>query len=197
MIFFVNYISIGINRDLSLISNFACKLMPYLVRVTVQIPSWIQVLITLDRLIYIRYFNRFAFMQNKKILAFIITAMVSVLLLVNFESLLYNIIDTTQQSSNATTNTTPIYSCTSDKPIIVARDMTAVISRTIIPFILIVLLNSLLVRSVTESKAKFKNNSDVFRKEFSFIISIIFQGVFFILMLAPLAVSLVLFDIYL
>jgi hypothetical protein len=63
---FINYYSVTTNQDVSLISNFSCVLMTYSNRITLQMSSWANVLITFDRLLCVTYRNKFAFMKKKK-----------------------------------------------------------------------------------------------------------------------------------
>ena len=67
---FINYYSVTTNQDVSLISTFSCVLMTYSNRITLQMSSWANVLITFDRLICVTYRNKFAFMKKKRNLFF-------------------------------------------------------------------------------------------------------------------------------
>ena len=79
---FVYYFSVAINQDVSLISDFLCVLITYSNRITLQMSSWANVLITFDRLLCVTYRNKFAFMKKKKnlLLAFILLFLVLTML---------------------------------------------------------------------------------------------------------------------
>ena len=226
IICFITYFPISIGKDLSITSDIACKLIPYAVRICVQIPSWIQVFITYDRYFLVAYPNRFRFLRTKLFIFLLNSGMMVFLLAINVPNLLFNLrSQTVSSSSNINgsnmTSVTTTRTCVSTRDISLWRDMTAIVVRTMVPFFLILYGNSLLVRTFLESKRRvhashadqtsatnnssestsksIKTNASTSRaskKEFPFINSIIAMDVFFLISLLPLAVTLVISNIY-
>ena len=79
---FASYFPIAIKQDILLISTFMYAFMQYTSRITLQMSSWANVLITFDRLLCVTYRNKFAFMKKKKnlLLAFILLFLVLTML---------------------------------------------------------------------------------------------------------------------
>ena len=66
---FVSDSRIFFSYDLKIKNDFLCRIIPFLRRVIREVSPWIEVLITFDRLIYVKFPTRFKFMHKKLILA--------------------------------------------------------------------------------------------------------------------------------
>lgn len=224
ILLFVHYFNVSISSDLSLKSNFSCAFIMYILRVSVHIPSWIQVLITYDRYISVVYPNRFHFIKEKRKLAVIIICIILVLMLFNSANLWFSIVETSS-SKNITTNyvsgntswtnisilTSVSRSCTSNKGLFLYRDIVGAVFRSVFPFIFMFVGNCLLIRAFLSSKKRSKSHNlkqptalatgtlislTTIRKEHQFAVTIFVLNIFFIIIYSPLAVTIVLSGIY-
>ena len=186
----------------------------YLVRVIPQIPMWLEVLITFDRLVFVLKIKKLEFLQQKRVICLLLALIVFMLSALNFSNLEFFVTKTdtfenvTIEGSNQTSLVvSSTYLCTSYKEVVLMWDVIAITIRTIIPFILIVGANTKLVRALFESRKKFKRSESIsntkdakhianLRKEYSFLMSIVALDFFFVSVLIPLAVTLILLDFY-
>lgn len=170
------------NIYLHLKSNFTCKIYYFLLRVLYQASSWLNVLITADRFLFILFSNRFKFQKNKKVLSFIILVIFLSICLFNTPNLmLYRKVIFSKQQNNQTIVT--IY-CTAEPKILIVRDTFMILLRTIIPFILMFLINLILVYKVKKSQNKFKINRKM-RYEFRFVFTVIATTFIFLAIFIP------------
>ena len=63
------YLSQLLGRDFGALSDVWCKLFPFIIRVLAQMSSWITVMITYDRLIYVVFPQKFRLLSKKKFIA--------------------------------------------------------------------------------------------------------------------------------
>ena len=196
---FVYYYSVTINQDVSLISNFSCVFITYSNRtMTLQMSSWANVLVTFDRLLCVTYRNKFAFMKKKRnlFLGFIILFVVLTILdIPNFLFKVVTVESSTIQNatfSNGTQNNIIIINnekvCTASKNIVYIRDTISMILRYILPFALMILLNTLLIKRLIKSK-QIANRQ--LKKEYSFAFTVVFLNAFFVITLLPSALILI------
>ena len=61
----VTYFSQSIGKDLTLTSDFSCLFLSFCMRLFTQMSTWMNVLVTVDRMISITYPNKFPFLKNK------------------------------------------------------------------------------------------------------------------------------------
>ena len=157
---FLNSYSLGIGSDMALLNDPACKIFSYVLRLTVQLPSWIQVLVTYDRYILVAYPNRFNFLKTRKFVAIITSLVLFSLCLLNVPNFFFYLTTTTSLASTLTANRTIVsvnrtsIACVSERHISLIRDMVPVFFRIIIPFALIIHGNSLLVKTFLATKKK-------------------------------------------
>lgn len=213
--------------------------MPYLVRVSVQVPSWIQVLITYDRYVQLAFPNSLIIFRNKKFIVVVVAVMTLLLLMVNAPNLYFGLITVTENATIADENGTKsvveltTVSCTSTRHVVLARDLIGIVCRTLVPFVFIFYGNFLLVRLFIDLKQKMfqkklsktslgsaicdarsnqisalnhyvnfhhsqsdKVSETKSRKESSFIMSIIAIDMFFLATLLPLAISLIMINVF-
>ena len=173
--------------------------MLYTTRITLQMSSWANVLITFDRLLCVTYRNKFAFMKKKTnlFLGFIILFVVLTILdIPNFFFELVTVESPTIQNStlsNRTQSSNIIIVnnekvCTASKNIVYIRDTISMILRYILPFLLMILLNTLLIKRLLKSK-QIANRQ--LKKEHNFAFTVVFLNAFFVITLLPSAFILI------
>ena len=191
--------------------------MSYIFRVSVHIPSWIQVLITYDRYITVVYPKRFKFNKDKRKLGIIILVIVIFILIIDSENFWMTVLETTTIQNvtvNMTAeNVTSSYTITqisvskvcssTNKALVLFRDMIAAVFRSVLPFIFMLVGNVLLTKAFFESKSKAQavslltifsptktSTSSAMRKEIQFAVSIFVMNLLFMIVYTPLAVYL-------
>ena len=169
----------------------------------------------MDRLRYVLSIRKFKFMEKRSYIVLMIAFITIFICAFNFANFEFFVAMTTT-AANVTLNgsnetslvLTKSYSCTSFKEVVLMRDSIAIVIRTVIPFIIIVASNAMLIQALFVSKSKFKRPTSLSgsvanegmnsrsRKERSFLLSIIALDSLFVAALAPLAVCLILLDVY-
>ena len=183
---FLSYYTQSVGNDIRLTSNYACKLVSFIVRSLVQLSSWIYVLIVAECVNYpLQYRN-----YNKKRIVITSVVLTAFLLLsiLNSPNLLLNLVETpTKRSGNETSNRVM---CTGDGLVLKIRDIVVIIFRMIIPFILTLLLNIVLIAKLKKVKNNLIKGDSFMMREYRFAFSIIVSNVLFILTLIPTIVAL-------
>lgn len=146
------FISISIDRDLAIRSDLSCKLLPLVIRALAQVSIWIQVMITYDRLVFVAHANKCHrlrnFLKERTNLAKAIALLAGIIFLVNIEHFWFYLVDV--DSSRI---------CTSSKYLLFTRDLITGSLRFLLPFVLILIGNTMLMRVFIESKLKTKNKN--------------------------------------
>ena len=163
-----------------------------------------KVLITYDRLVYVIYQNRFKFLTKRRFVVLFMLIIIMVAIVTSAPNLGFQLIAVRLHttSSNLTNETTIAFACTTTKSLELTRDLLSILFRTIVPFLLIAIGNFLLIRSLYKSRMKFKNSNvnkseaSSMRREHHFFVSIITLDLLFVVVLIPLAVTLILTDLY-
>ena len=144
--FFVYYTQ-SKNNDILIWSKFSCKFFNYTIRVFVINNSWLNVLIAFDRWLKIKYPNKYKFMENRKFMYLYLAFIMLFSMLCHSSNLLLNIVSTT--SFNPTTNqTTKTKLCTTNEIVINIRDGLTIIFRSILPFVVMFILNISLIYDI-------------------------------------------------
>ena len=189
----LNYTGIALGKDLTLMSGFSCVFLTYGQRVFSQMSSWMNVFVTVDRMISITYPNRYPFLKNKKILTLLIFIQFLLLCIINIPNLFFKIeyISTFNPVSNMTVTTK---SCTSSSSIVTIRDMIVIMFKVVIPIILMISMNIYLMHKLVKEKKKFKKISEL-NKEYHFAFSIFFMNVLYTLIMLPGLITLIYLNI--
>ena len=220
LIVFVVYFSRSLDIELVTMSRTTCKLLPYLVRILVQFPSWIHVLITYDRLIFLFYAKKNMLLSNRTRIALTVAAMMLLIALANFSNILFELRRSEKKSYKLLyeNRSEKVYEeilerreveCTASVLVVSVRDVTTLMCRVFLPFILITVGNVLLVKKFMEKKDNLrrmsiiheiktettsrggsvgrKNNNYRTTREKQFIKSVIFIDFIFLLTILPLA----------
>ena len=172
---FIMSFSSGYGNDILLWSSFNCAFLFYLSRLSVSFSSWLNVMVSLDRMIFIIFPNRFLFIRNKKILATIMVIMFLLLFAINSPNFYLYVSNTYTNISNVSTVS---YTCGPPKNIEVLVDTIRIFTRALIPFVLIIVINSFLIYKLIKTKNRFKNNM-ASKREYKFAYSISALSVFF------------------
>ena len=191
--FFVYY-SQSKNNDILVWSEFTCKFFNYVIRVFVVNNSWLNVLIAFDRWLCIKYPNKYKFMENRKFMYLYLVLIMLFSMICHSSNLLLNIVSTT--SFNPSTNqTTTTKLCTTNEIIVNIRDGLTIIFRSILPFIVMLILNISLIRNLLNMKKKL-NMTRSLSRELNFSFSIIALNILFLISILPNMVCLILLNIY-
>ena len=170
-------------------SDDLCKLLTYMKRFTVHISSWMTVLITFDRLIFVIHGQnqKFRFMKKKKYLSLIILVMFICLGIADIPNLFFKLTaDTKIGNSN----------CSGSFGIVFSSDIISTFLRTYIPLFLMLCCNIIMKRKVFDNKLRaVRRRSSLSQKENQFTFSVMAYDAYFFLLNFPLAVCYIFFDV--
>ena len=94
MIIFVTFYGTSIGHDITLLSSKSCLVVMYLVRIIPMIPSWIEVLLTYGRLVFVLQIKRLDFLQRKRVICGLLVLVIIMLSIVNFSNLEFFVVET-------------------------------------------------------------------------------------------------------
>ena len=181
-------------QNFFLISDLLCIIMSSSSRILIHMASWLKVMLSFDRLMCITISNRIKFINNKYTLSFIMVGMFITISTFSIPNLFFRL-QYTSSFNSITNQTNPItITCTSSKSINLIRDLLSQIIRTVIPFILEIILNTILIYKLIKSK-KGLNISRSLNKEYRFAFTTVMLNFAFIITQAPLFVWTVYIDI--
>ena len=173
----------SIGKDLSLISDFSCIFLSFAIRVFSQMSSWMNVFVTVDRMVSITYPNKYLLLKNKKKLSVLILIQFILLCILNAPNFFLKV--QTYSTKNPITNDTiTTKSCTSTELMVTVRDVITVLFRGVLPIILMISMNVFLIYKLIKEKSKFKRLNEL-KKEYQFAFSIFFMNLLYILLLLP------------
>ena len=118
---FLVYFPMSLGSDISLNSEYACVLISYFCRVFVQMSSWINVMVVLDRTLCVSCPNRFKFLNDRRKLFGIVMGLLAAFALLNVPNLLFKL-ETYLVYNNATNQTLLILECASTNSVILAKN---------------------------------------------------------------------------
>ena len=199
---FLTYHAIIYNNDVYLKSDFSCVTMVYVVRITLQMSSWLNAIITFDRMFWILFQNKFLFMKTKKFMALLTFGFVGLLAVINSPNLFFRLVQVGVPTSivNDTNNSTNLVVinykviCSASKEFVYARDLIMLFSRNIVPYTLTILMNTYLIKRLIESKKKLFVKKQL-KKEYNFAFAVVFLNVLFIVTLLPSGIVLILLNL--
>lgn len=132
-------------------SNLTCKAYVFFLRSLYQAYSWLNVLMVGDRLLFVLYPNKFKFQKNKCKLSLILLAFLFFVFLSNVPNMFFYVNVLVNNSTNASTVTK---SCIAAPLILTIRGLMTILFRTVLPFILMSIMNSILIYKVFNLKKK-------------------------------------------
>jgi hypothetical protein len=190
---FLIFYSQSKDDDVQLWSNVACKSINFIFRSLVMYNSWLNVLITVDRLLCIKYPNKYKHIEKRKFIYPILFFLLLGNMICNSPSLLLYVVSI--QTYNQITNQTLITKkCTSAELAINIRDTLVIIFRILLPFLLMFIFNITIIKNLR----RMKNNLNITRelnREYNFSFSIIALNMLFIISLLPNVVTLILLNV--
>ena len=175
--------SIG-HTPLILRSNLNCVLISYFLRVIAQMSTWLNVMVTTDRMLCVfpLLSNKFMFIQSKRILSGIVTGLFLAICLLNVSNLFFHLDLQTGM-------------CTSHTFVILLRDLTAIVTRIVIALILQLVMNTILIYKLIKARKNLHMPVSL-KKEYKFAFNVIILNGVFIVTELPLFVSSILINIY-
>lgn len=192
-ILFIQFLpSLGV--DLPALSHFGCHFFSIYRRTAIQTPSWMLVIITLDRFRSVCYPTRFKFMEQRKFILKVVILLFFVIFLINIDHGWFFLV--TRQTNrvffnpvlNISVNSTVKKKiCTSSPLLLSITDIKMVFMRSYIPFAIMLLLNLKLSRTFLLSKKKIKAN-EYQKKDYSFTTTVLIMNTVFFLLYLPWSV---------
>ncbi|CAF0765593.1 unnamed protein product [Brachionus calyciflorus] len=159
-----------------------CKLNQFITRLIYSACPWLNCLITLDRLFFIIFHNRYNYLKSKMAVFKICSLLYTFLALVNIPNLLF-VKSTSLKIIN--NQTLVINVCLGSLELSLIRESITQILGIYTPVILMFSTNLYLIYKVMESKRKFKNST-----ELKFVFTIIFSNLIFIILVIPFSINL-------
>jgi hypothetical protein len=157
-----------------------CKFLNFIRRLLTTVSSWMEVITTFDRFVFVIFGHTGRFRYMEKNLALIILCVFILLALANTNNLFYYWTKGT---------------CTADYDILIASDLILICLRTYFPLFCMFIFNSFMIRIVfKKSKAALKESSRS-RKQCYFTISVIAKNVYFLILNVPITLYFIFYDI--
>ena len=180
--------------SLDTINDPMCKFIKFIRRYPLHLSSWMPVLITFDRFIFIFYGHgsRFKFMKKKLNITVIVLLMFTMLAIVNVPNLFYYLPDRVIYPNGSLG---PSTSCTAAFGIVLSTDIISTFIRTYIPLALMVFLNTLMIYKVFKKTRTAFNQTSLSRREHQFTVSTMAFDVYFFLLNFPFSVFYTIYDV--
>ena len=186
--------SIG-GSSLILTSYYACMLIPFFSRVFAAMSTWVNLLVTLDRVVCITTESRLKeALKNKKNLNRVVLVMFGIILALNLPSVFFYLDAQTLFDSRKNTTFTQIV-CVSSSLISELRDGLIISMRIVIPIILQIVMSSILIYRLFHARTSV-TTPRIYEKDRRFAFTIVWLNVVYILGEVPLAVINILINIY-
>ena len=169
-------------------NDSSCKFLTFLRRFILHASSWIAVVTTIDRVIFVLYGHgeRFKFMKKKRYLTAIILAIFVVIAVLDIPNLFFYV------KSGV---------CTADFIGTISSDIISICIRTYIPFTIMIVSNLLMIQKIIKNKrtvaaksSKSKQSSTM-RRENQFTIAVMSYDVYFLLFNFPVSIYYIMYDI--
>ncbi len=178
------------NQDLTLTSDFSCKMLYYFNAVCVQMVAWLNVMVTIERIAFISEIRLVKFVKNKKILGLIFLGLFAFNLITNIPTLLFKLI-------NEEKNQTVKYiTCTSTSTVVLIDNVNASTTRLFLPIILQIFLSIVLIIYLKNNREKYKNNSSpVFKNEYRYAFAVVILNLIYIVTECPFMILKIYFSI--
>lgn len=170
------------NNSLILKSNWGCRIYLFILRTLYQASSWLNVIVSADRLLFVVFSHKYKFQKSIKFWSIILIAILVMIFLVNSPNFWFYIVEI--KSNSSLTNQTSSKYCTSNPTAVLFRDIFAIGIRTVIPFILMFVINCILIKKVKESRTKL-NQVKKNKQELVFVLTVIVTTFIFLLNYLP------------
>ena len=181
-LFIINY-GESIGKDILTSSSINCTAFSFLIRFLYLYPAWLQIVISIDRLICISCPLEYKDKKHKKICISLILAILFLLvLLLNIPSMFTKL--NVEVELNITTNkTTTIKYCALGRNLIFIRDLINFTLRLIVPIVLLAAFNSIILFKLVRLRKEFSNFNSFMVKEYKFTLSTLVLNVFYLISL--------------
>ena len=187
---FLLYYQDANNETLVQKSVFLCVFLFYIARVLSSLHSWLLVMVSFERALHVFFPFGFKFMKSKKV----ILAIMFALFMANavlYTPITYHRINTTVELLNETNQTVITKTCNSTPQIDFLIDTIRIMSRIVVPFILVLIFNSLLIYKLIKSKRKVKSKTTAnMKREYNFSKIIAVTCFLFVVSFTPLMIYL-------
>ena len=183
-------------QDLQYSSDYACILISYLLRICLQMSSWLNVMISFDRMITISYPYRFKRMRKRDMLAKFVLGLLLAITLVNTPNLFFSVAIVETRVFNATTNQSVVVNvarhctCKFSSTVTIVRDLIAQLMRSALPIAVDFVLNTVLIYKLIMSRKNFTMRRSL-HKDYKFAVTIVMLNAMFFITHIPLLISIV------
>jgi hypothetical protein len=161
-----------------------CKAWSFFRRYVLHVSSWVALLTTFDRFVFVLYENRrFKFMKDKRIVCLIIVLIFIALAAFDYPNLYAYL----PKNGN----------CTGSFSSLLSTDIISALLRTYIPITFMVILNYRIYRKMRDSRRRASfTNTRLSRRERHFTRAVIFTDLVFFITKFPLTISFIVYDAY-
>lgn len=167
-------------------SDALCKLSMFMRRYPLHVCSWMAVLVTFDRFVYVLYQQRFRFMRKRRVLAGLIGTILVSMAFVDAPNFAYYLTPDTG-------------GCVAETYVIIVSNIISILMRTYVPLALMLVFNVIMIRKKVAKKLSLQQqpSSDLRRrrKEHQFTVSVMSFDFLFILTHFPLSVFYIVYDV--
>lgn len=167
--------------SLSFVSNPLCKLWSFFNRYLLHISSWMLVLTTFDRFLFVIYEKRVKFMKDKMILTAIVLIMFILIAIADIENLLYFL--------------TSSGFCTGNVDVRKSANIISSLLSFYIPMFLMVIFNSVIICKLIKPSKETSRQAILSIKERRFTIFVISFDTIFFISKAPLSIFYIIYYI--
>lgn len=168
------------------ISIFWCKFFSFTIRPILQVSIWIQLMMTLDRYLFIHYPNRYNFIRQTKNQIKLAAIFLIMFIAVNLPVVLfYGYYGDFQFEANKTTTMLVCYIDLSQPLLGFATDISFLFLFCIIPFFIMLYLTISMSITFISMKKRVQRISKEKKREYRFAFSVIFQNILFLIFTLP------------
>ena len=181
-LFIINYQE-TIGKDILTSSSLNCTAFSFIIRLLGLYPPWLQIVISVDRLICISCPLEYKDRKHKKIIiAIILLVLCCLLFLSNITNFYTRLI--TEIELNTTTNKSSTFKyCAGRRSLVFVRDLLTILTRLILPSIILLFFNSIILYKLIRLRKEFSNFNSFMVKEYKFTISTLVLNVFYLVSL--------------
>lgn len=168
-------------RSFASFSDSLCKFLTFYRRFMLHISSLMPVLATFDRVVFVLYGygQRFKFMKSKLKMTACILVIFVIITIADIPNLFYYV------KNN---------SCTADSDSIIASDIISIILRTYLPFALMIIMNTIMIRKIISNRGSTLRQTSLTGKEYQFTLAVIAYDVYFFLINFPSSLYYIFYD---
>lgn len=174
-------------RSLYTDSDFSCKILMFLRRFMTHASSAVTVILTFDRFVAVCFQQKSQFMQRKSILLAIMLSSFLLIAVLDVPNLLFYL--EFSQSGG------PVV-CIADFLATISSDVIGITVRTYLPLVLMAVMNGLIIRRIRISSRGVRQTCEN-HKENQFTRAVIAYDVFFLICSLPVAIYIIINDVYL